>query len=860
MHIKEVIIDGFKSYANRTVVSGFDPYFNAITGLNGTGKSNILDSICFVLGISNLSQVRAANLRDLIYKQGQGGVKKASVSLVFDNKDKKQSPIGFEQYDEITVTREVAVGGKNKYMINGHVAQQQRVQNLFHSVQLNVNNPHFLIMQGRITKVLNMKPPEILAMIEEAAGTRMFEMKKQNALKTIMKKQHKVDEINKVLAEEITPQLEKLREESQLFMQWSSNNVEIERLDRFCVAHMFHEAEMMLKKSGKENRSFQKNISELNGEVQSCDSQIAALNEKTQKLLKQKMSSSEGEYAEIEEEVDSISKEIVKRTAIVQNFEKVLSNEKLSISDLESQRAILGEQISSQKQDLESKQRNLAIVEKELQSHISAKSSLEGQQLGFNLGDGADNGSLVQQKMEASALVKTLESNGKSLKIQIDDVKDSIVSKKKQLKLLEKEFAEESKHASKLKESKADLEKKLGAINYKPDSLQEVLKSISTTENEARSMKDELNALKAQLSNIEFTYECKNKGGKIYGRVVNLFEVSDQKFVTALEVSAGGRLFNVVVDSESTGHDILKNAKLASRVNIIPLNRIEASEIAPQKVHLARELVGEGNVTPAISCVSYNGEIESAIKYVFGSNFICASSDDAKKVTFHKGINVKSVTVEGDVFSPVGTLTGGSRASNSSIIEKMNVLRNLEKNLASKLHELEKLNSTKNKLQTQKKQFQDVKEELDLVSHKLNLAQATLDKTDYRAAEMELQSFNERLKSFESEYTEAIKVKNVAQGRLQELQARLSELENGRENAQSTIEKELKKLKKEIDISNKRVSELQHSTETCMLELQNLEHEDSVLLKQVNNFFDFGFEDSFKLRFLKRKVELQRLN
>lgn len=77
-------------------------------------------------------------------------------------------------------------------MINGHNAQQSRVANLFQSVQLNVNNPHFLIMQGRITKVLNMKPPEILSMIEEAAGTRMFESKKMAALKTIGKKDKKV--------------------------------------------------------------------------------------------------------------------------------------------------------------------------------------------------------------------------------------------------------------------------------------------------------------------------------------------------------------------------------------------------------------------------------------------------------------------------------------------------------------------------------------------------------------------------------------------------------------------------------------------------------------------------------------------
>mmetsp|Transcript_24228 Transcript_24228/g.73907 ORF Transcript_24228/g.73907 Transcript_24228/m.73907 type:complete len:226 (+) Transcript_24228:355-1032(+) len=215
MHILEVIIDGFKSYATRTVVSGFDPAFNAITGLNGSGKSNILDAICFVLGISNLSQVRAANLQDLVYKQGQAGVTKASVTIVFDNSEIKSSPVGYEGEKRLCVTREVVVGGRNRYLINGKGAQASSVANLFQSVQLNVNNPHFLIMQGRITKVLNMKPPEILSMVEEAAGTRMFESKKQAALKTLDKKQAKVDEIDRVLAADITPTLERLREEKK---------------------------------------------------------------------------------------------------------------------------------------------------------------------------------------------------------------------------------------------------------------------------------------------------------------------------------------------------------------------------------------------------------------------------------------------------------------------------------------------------------------------------------------------------------------------------------------------------------------------------------------------------------------------
>lgn len=107
MYIKEICLEGFKSYATRTVVSGFDPFFNAITGLNGSGKSNILDSICFVLGITNLQQVRASNLQELVYKQGQAGITKATVSVVFDNSDRSRSPLGYEDCTEITVTRQV---------------------------------------------------------------------------------------------------------------------------------------------------------------------------------------------------------------------------------------------------------------------------------------------------------------------------------------------------------------------------------------------------------------------------------------------------------------------------------------------------------------------------------------------------------------------------------------------------------------------------------------------------------------------------------------------------------------------------------------------------------------------------------
>src|SRR5436190_22192754 len=184
-----------------------------------------------------MSTVRAQNLQDLIYKRGQAGVTKASVTIVFDNRDKSKSPVGFEDCPQISVMRQIVLGGTSKYMINGHRAQQQTVQNLFQSVQLNINNPNFIIMQGRITKVLNMKPVEILAMIEEAAGTRMFEDRRDKAFKTMAKKEMKVQEINALLAEEIEPKLEKLRTEKRAFLEYQQTQCDLERVEKLVVAY-----------------------------------------------------------------------------------------------------------------------------------------------------------------------------------------------------------------------------------------------------------------------------------------------------------------------------------------------------------------------------------------------------------------------------------------------------------------------------------------------------------------------------------------------------------------------------------------------------------------------------------------------
>lgn len=181
MKIKSLILEGFKSYGTRTTLQNFDKNFTAITGLNGSGKSNTLDAICFCLGLTRYKLARATKLQDLIYKSGQAGIKEAEVTIIFDNVDKTRSPEEFLNFDQVTFSRKI-LRNNTKFYINGKSVSNSYVKHLFHSMGLNIDNPDtFFVRQGRITKIVNFKPDELLKMIEEAAGISSFKKHAQES-------------------------------------------------------------------------------------------------------------------------------------------------------------------------------------------------------------------------------------------------------------------------------------------------------------------------------------------------------------------------------------------------------------------------------------------------------------------------------------------------------------------------------------------------------------------------------------------------------------------------------------------------------------------------------------------------------
>ncbi|XP_057523244.1 structural maintenance of chromosomes protein 2-1-like [Amaranthus tricolor] len=847
MHIKEICLEGFKSYATRTVVSGFDPFFNAITGLNGSGKSNILDSICFVLGITNLQQVRASNLQELVYKQGQAGITKATVSIIFDNSDRSRSPLGYEDCPEITVTRQIVVGGRNKYLINGHLAQPSRVQNLFHSVQLNVNNPHFLIMQGRITKVLNMKPPEILSMLEEAAGTRMYENKKDSALKTLEKKQSKVDEIDKLLGLEILPALEKLRKEKMQYMQWANGNAELDRLKRFCIAYEYMQAERIKDGAVYEVEQIKAKIAEVDTDASSMKSELQEMDAKVSELTAEKEASMGGEIKTLQQKVDSLANDLVRETSVLKNKEDTLKSEKKNADKVTKNIEELKHSVEDRAMAVKKAEEGAADLKQRAQELSKDLDESEKEYQGVLAGKSNQNEDkcLEDQLADAKVAVGNVEIEVKQLKTQISHGEKELKEKTTQLKSKCNEATAVENELNSRKKEVEVVRKALESLTFNEDqnSHMEALQQERAVElEEVQKLKDKIRGLSAQLANVDFTYRDPTRNferSKVKGVVAKLIKIKDRSTMTALEVVAGGRLYNVVVDTETTGKQLLQNGDLRRRVTIIPLNKIQAHVIPNDKQRAAANMVGKENAKLALSLVEYDKELKSAMEYVFGSTFVCKTREAAVKVAFNKEGNIDirepCVTLEGDIFQPSGLLTGGSRRGGGELLGCLATLAEAEIDLSTHQKRLSEIETEISQLLPLQKKFTELNNQLKLKEYELELFKG-------RAEQNEHHKLGEMVKKIKQDLSDArtsLKEKQVAYQngveRVSTLEKSIKDYDKNRGARLKDLEKKIKALKSQMQLASKDLKGHENQREKLIMEMDAVAEERASLESQLDS-------------------------
>ncbi|KAJ2322122.1 Structural maintenance of chromosomes protein 2 [Coemansia sp. RSA 2704] len=842
MYVEELIVDGFKSYAARTHITGWDHEFNAITGLNGSGKSNILDAICFVLGIRNYKLLRANNIQDLIYKRGQAGITKASVTVVFQNNDRKTSPLGYEDCKQISLTRQIMVGGKNKYMINGHSAQEQAVANMLQSVQLSINNPHFLIMQGKITQVLNMQPPEILAMIEEAAGTRMFEERKDKAQKTMSKKDKKIEEISSILSEEITPKLDKLRHEKQAYLEYQKVEIELDRLRRLVVAYDYTKSEEALNNGSSSLTDGRTRLEEMQSQLETVKAEIANIAKsktQTEERRRAEMSKS-GEFKALQAKIDELSKELVriktqsdlKTTSIKEeqaSKDSLITSKGKFEAELAKRAKAYEKQIAKytqEKQQYDEKTKDVAQLEELLQSLTTGVASDEGREGGFMQ-------QLQEAKKEASDAATAIEQ----AKLRIGLLKDESKEINGNLKKALKDNGNLLKEKETLEAQVAGLAARMNTHAFKPEAKRELEQQRADIMEQLEAIDERRRGLEARMGSFDFQYQDPVRNfdrSKVKGLVAQLFNIEDKnKFASvALEITAGGRIYNVIVEDDETGALLLKNGKLRRRVTIIPLNKIAAQQLNPDVINFAKSLA-PGKVDTALSLIGYPEELDKAMAYVFGSTFVCKDPQTAEQMAFHKNIRKKAVTLEGDVYDPAGTMQGGAKPSSAGILSRLQVLKDTRTQCTTLRKELASIEAQLTAIDELKDEYMQISREHDLTKHKLSLVEQQLSYSSHAQMTVRLDEISIELEAQEATIPDADAARKAAVKRAQTIEKEMGEFSQDKGGKIKQLKKRLSKLQEALPAVEERMKECQRITQEVTLEKEEIESEISELVSQA---------------------------
>ena len=523
-----------------------------------------------------------------------------------------------------------------------------------------------------------MKPPEILGLIEEAAGTRMFEAKKQAALKVIEKKQAKVGEIGKVLDEEITPQLKKLRDERAAYLKWAANNTERERLAKFCVAWEFTTVEATRSAAGAAIGAAQELVKV---DMARRTAARAEADVKGREIVAQQnrlAASRGGEFNALNETESRLGRELAAaaaahkhRAGAAGEEERAAAAAEKALRDADAGMGAAASALARQRGEAETAVRNATALAAEVST---LRARLTAVTAGMSASGDAGAGStvtdqLIAARARAAALRGEIASRELKAKHSRSVAKEALAA----VKAAEADAAGLSAALERAQAGAAARRAELARLGFDAAREEALRGERDALASRVASASEAVDAEWASLSaQVSFSFDAHGMGkdwdsSRVKGTVAELVRLGARpEAAGALEVLAGGRLFQVIVDTEVTGKALLEKGRLRKRVTLIPLNQIKPSLLSADRRAAAARIGGDGAV-PALSLVGYPSEVLRAMEYVFGSAFICDNSDIANAVCYDKAVLAKCVTLAGDVFDPAGTLEGGSSATGSGV-------------------------------------------------------------------------------------------------------------------------------------------------------------------------------------------------
>lgn len=774
MKFKKLEVFGFKSFADKLEVK-FSEGITAIVGPNGCGKSNVADSIRWVLGEQSAKLLRGHSMQDVIFNgtENRKSLSFCEVSLVFDNRTKLFPSV---DYDEVVISRKLYRSGESEYLINKNSCRLKDITDLLRDGGMG-REGYSIIGQGRIDELLSAKPEDRRAIFEEAAGISKFKARKIEAERKLLRTRDNMERINDILTEKARL-LEPLTRQSEAARKWLEYRDKLKAAEINAYIYQYESAshakevinnrlngvmeEISLRERSRDDAT--RRYNRATAERNNLDVEIEKLREELLtrtvglekqagevKLLGERLGYLHKQNERIDEENKEINAEYKATLEYIESGKMMRSDKQ---NELNEDRRLTEEnrekyfeivdELTAGEDEVEANHRAVIEAMDRLTDIKTNMSRLEAEKsaLGSNIVE--FEGRLAAAEEKRSAAAQKLEA--------VQQQVDELTKKRGELsERLKKSLSEAETLDIKLKDLTKDLESlsiKLHTVKTRHKMLTEMREAF---EGYMHSVKNLLRDAKGD----------KSLSGRIEGVVAQVIKV-EPELETAIEMALGSAMQNIITRDEDDAKYLIEYLKKArhGRITFLPMTAIKPRSLDRSVQPFLRTA---GCLGVASDLISYDKKYDTVMRGLLGSTVIVDNMDTAVELARKSGYSFKIVTKDGDIINPHGSITGGSKKSevanlfshDRELIEATKMSEDLTKRT-------DELTARKNAAEADKKRISDV---------------IAADKDEFHNFDVEIAAKTEtaaklsaEVETLVSEMSEVTEKRDAAAGRVKEIE------------------------------------------------------------------------------------------
>ena len=833
MDLKEIQLNGFKSFADRTTIR-FDDGVTCIVGPNGCGKSNVADAVRWVLGEKSAKNLRGSNMQDVIF----GGTvdrkpqTSCEVSLVFDNTNHifPEMPD-----DEVSMTRRLDRKGDSKYLINGQVSRQRDLVALFHTIGLGKEG-YSIIGQGQVEQIMNAAPEKRRVIFEEALGLLNFKNRKEEI-------ERKIEDSNSNLyiyrqrIDEAERRLGPLSKQAAAAKEYNEYSEALKLNEANTYIYRYENAENEKSKYKKDIAVISDKIIDLNTRIElinrkleenrdkinSADAQLTDLNDR-RVILSVGNERKDGELKLMQERIKTYRSQIVaaaellvgckERIGEIDN-EIALTNKKNTegakrVAELETQTEVLRSAVAALDKKIEVFEK---LSDENRLNQLSSADDLS--ELKKNLGTLAARMEATKDKInELAAALKKAKERKDRYNSELTSVRKDMASLRALTSTGMRDFEEKQEEAREMQMTINDFNQELFNANGQIASLRENLEMYISLKNRFEGYKDSVRRL---LSVAKTNPELAKH---MHGALADIV-TTDQRYEMAIETAISGAMQNIVTPTADDARYLIEYLKRTNG-GVVTFLPVTSMRPRPDSREIQRALNERGAMGLATELVKYDDYYYNVVSNLLGNTLICDNIANATTIAKKYGNLFKIVTLDGDLVATSGSMSGGSRRKDSgSLLSNERKIQECKDNIARKQKYIEKLKQAI-------AESERAKDEAEAAVEKL--------REKYQGANSEIAGLMQRENALTQQIAEAesdIETYSIA---LEDLNMKLKALQDEEANSslsEEEIQARRKNAEKEIENQRSQCDKFREERAEKSATLRSLEMEYTTLISAL---------------------------